>query len=217
MIEVYLFIAFLSVLLILFLIILKSATLEQKILGLLVCITLPSEIYGGFLQARSTNNLFIYHILVPLQYCLYATIFYYNIEAKGVKKLILMSLPVAIISALVFALTVQPLNAYNSYAILITSFFTCLWILLYYRQLFTQLKIVYLEREPVFWISTGLLFYSLGGFFVEGLMGNLIDNSMQLAKWYYYHVYVFLVGFLYSMFILAMLCRKLFKRGTPSL
>lgn len=213
MIDVYLFISFLSVLLILFLIILKSATLEQRILGLLICITLPSEILGGFLQARSINNLFIYHILVPLQYSLYAVIFYYNIESRGIKKLILLSIPVVISAALIFSLTIQQLNHYNSYAILLTSFFTCLWILIYYRQVFTQLKIVHLEREPLSWISTGLLFYSLGGFFVEGLMQNLITFSMELAKWYYYHVYLFLVGFQYTMFIIALLCRKIFNQN----
>jgi hypothetical protein len=92
-----------------------------------------------------------------------------------------------------------------------------MWILLYYRQLFIQLKIIKLEREPLFWISTGLLFYAFGSFFVEGLMKELIDYSLALASKYYYNILIVLVSFLYVMFIVSFLCRDVFRNYDKAL
>lgn len=214
MIDVYIILFFLLLLACLFFFKIRTTTTEQKLLGALILISLPFELYGGYLQYHSVNNLFIYHILIPLQYSLYAVIFYLAIESQTVKKVILFSIPVVIVVAVFMAFTIQPVISYNSYVIVLTSFFICLWILIYYRQLFVQLKIVYLEREPLFWISTGLLFYSLGGFFVEGLMKELISESITIARWYYYNVYMFLVSFLYIMFILSFICQDIFKKDT---
>jgi hypothetical protein len=216
MIDVYIILFFLSLLATLFFIKAKKATLEQKILGCLIVVTLPCEIYGGYLQYHSINNLFIYHVLIPTQYSLYSLIFYSSIESKNVKKLIIISIPITLISAIFFSLSIQPINTYNSYVIVLTSVFTCAWILIYYRQIFVQLKIIYLEKEPLFWISTGLLFYSLGGFFVEGLMKELIEQDKKVASWYYYNVYMLLVSFLYIMFIISFLCQDIFNKSVKT-
>ena len=211
MIDFYLIIFFLSLLAFVFFIKLKVATPDQNIIGLMVLVTLPFELYAGYLQANRTNNLFIYHLLVPIQYIFHSFIFYYYIESNKIKKIILFSIPVVIVTAIFLTFSIQPIEKYNSYVIVITSFFTCAWILIYYRQLFIQLTIINIEKEPLFWISTGLLVYSLGNFFVEGLMKELIEHSMEMAKWYYYNVYMLLLSFLYIMFIIAFLCRDIFN------
>jgi len=213
MIDVYLIVFFLSLLTLVFLLKLKTATYEQKILGITILIALPVEVLGGYLQSKGINNLFLYHILIPIQYCLYSFIFYIAIKSVLLKNLIFYSIPVALLFSLVlFILDIQTVDTYNSYTIALTSFLTCIWILGYYRQVFTPLEIIYLEREPLFWISTGLLFYSLGCFFVDGLMKELILNYPKLAKFYYYKVFLPLSCFLYVMFLISFICRNLFRK-----
>jgi hypothetical protein len=180
-------------------------------------ITLPFELYGGYLQSFKLNNLFIYHVLVPVQYAIYSLIYYLRIDSGSIKKIILLSVFLVAAAALVLALTIQPLHSYNSYVIVLSNFLIVMWILLYYRQLFIQLKIIKLEREPLFWISTGLLFYAFGSFFVEGLMKELIDYSLALASKYYYNILIVLVSFLYVMFIVSFLCRDVFRNYDKAL
>ncbi|RDC62867.1 hypothetical protein [Adhaeribacter pallidiroseus] len=212
MIDVYLNISLLLCLMCLFLIKRRVLTLEQKIIGLLVTVTLPFELYAGYLQSFNSNNLFVYHLLIPIQYCFYAYLYFYFIEFKIIKKLILFSIALVITAAVVLAFTIQPLNNYNSYVIILSNLLLCIWVLSYYRQLFVHLTIVNLNQEPLFWISTGLLFFALGDFFVEGLMKALLEQSPEMARWYYYNIYVPVLCLLYVLFIISFICRDIFKK-----
>ncbi|QMU26836.1 hypothetical protein [Adhaeribacter radiodurans] len=212
MIDVYLNISFLIVILGLFFLKGKQLTQEQKIIGFIVLVTLPFELYAGYLQSFTINNLFVYHILIPIQYGFYAYIYYCYIEFKIIKKLILISIALVIGASVFLAFTIQPPDTYNSYVIILTNFFLCIWVLTYYRQLFVQLKITDLKMEPLFWISNGLLLFALGDFFVEGLMKALLDQSLRMARWNYYYIYLPLLCTLYITFIISFLCRDIFSK-----
>lgn len=216
MIDVYVNISLLGCLLCLFLLKRKVLTHEQKIIGCLVVVTMPFELYAGYLQSFNVNNLFVYHVLIPVQYCFYAYLYYCYIEFTTIKKLILFSVGLVITAAVVLALTVQPLDNYNSYVIILSNFLLCIWVLSYYRQLFVHLRIVSLKQEPLFWISTGLLFFALGDFFVEGLMKALLEQSLEMARWYYYNIYVPVLCLLYVLFIISFICRDIFKKEPVS-
>ncbi len=216
MIDIYLNISFLTLILGLFFFNWAELTQEQKLIGFSVLITLPFEIYAGYLQSYNINNLFIYHMLIPVQYSFYAYIYYCYIEFKIVKKLILISIGLVITVAVVLAQNIQTPDTYNSYVIIISNFFICIWVLTYYWQLFVQLKIINLKSEPLFWISNGLLLFSLGDFFAEGLMKALLDQSFNLARRIYYYIHVPLLCTLYITFIIAFLCRDIFRKHNRS-
>lgn len=212
MLDVYITLSFNVSILILFALKYPEASYEQKVLGFLFVVTLPFEAYGGYLQSFRVNNLFIYHVLIPVQYAFYALIYYQCIESTSVKKSILLSVPLVAAAAIGLAFTIQPVSSYNSYVIVLCNLLILAWIMIYYRQIFVQLKIIRLGPEPMFWISTGLLFYCLGSFFVEGLMKRLIEQSPQLATRYYYNIFMVLVSFLYIMFMIAFLGRDFFTK-----
>ncbi|PSR56826.1 hypothetical protein AHMF7605_26675 [Adhaeribacter arboris] len=217
MIDVYLNISFLIIILGLFFVKARQLTREQKIIGFIVLVTLPFELYAGYLQSFTINNLFVYHLLIPIQYSFYAYIYYCYLESKIIKKLILVSIALVMVAAVALAFTIQPPDTYNSYVIILSNFFISIWVLIYYRQLFVQLKITDLKSEPLFWISNGLLFFSLGDFFVEGLMKALLDQSLWMARWNYYYIYLPLLCTLYITFIISFVCRDLFKKPNMSL
>lgn len=54
---------------------------------------------------------------------------------------------------------------------------------LYFRKLLSELAIGHLERDPMFWLSTGLLIYSLGSIQIS-LFGNCLAQrySAQLSS-----------------------------------
>jgi hypothetical protein len=186
-------------------------TRELKLLGIFLLVTFVFELYANYLLYYSIRNLYVYHILIPVQYALLAGIYIYALVNRTLKRIIVFSIPVVVVVSAVFAFTIQPITAYNSYAVSIKNILLAAWVLCYYRELFVLLHVSRIEQEPLFWISTGLLFYSLGDFFVEGLMNHMISHSMDLAQKFYY-VYYLLNILLYLSFIMAFLCKDIFTQ-----
>ncbi len=210
--EIYIHMVFLPLNIILFLRDSRSIRLELKLLGLFFLVTYPFEWYASFVQVQGgDNNLFVYHLLVPIQYLVFALIYYFAIASAAVKKIILCSIPCYSVISAWLTLTVEPFEIYNSFAIMLENALLALWVLVYYKELFLRRTPVVLKREPIFWISTGLLFFSVGDFFAEGLMSTVIGLDPQLAKLLFYAIYVPLLFFFYLMCTTAFVCRELFK------
>jgi hypothetical protein len=173
-----------------------------RILGLVLLFTLCAELYAFYLMEKGMNNLFIFHILVPLQYIFYSLVFYFELHSTTVKKAIVASIFLIIVSSVFLALRSQKIYEYNSYITIYRHFFLAVWILIFFRQMFLAVEISNPLREPMFWISTGLLFYSMGHFFIEGCMNLLIQKSLLLARKIYF-VSVLLGLFMYLLFIIG--------------
>lgn len=186
-----------------------------KLLGVLVLTTFIAEGYAFYLHQSNTNNLFIFHILVPSQYLICALIFYIEIQNRQIRKGVLGSCITLFVLAFAFAFSIQKLNEYNSYVAISKHFFLVLCILFYYRQIMVNVEMNNPLQEPMFWISTGLLFYSLGNFFIEGYMNILIEKSMEMARRLYF-VNVLLGLFMYILFIIGFLKYKKPSLGIES-
>ena len=187
----------------------ESLSTAQKMLGIALAATLVSELFALELMLKAINNLFIFHILVPIQYVFYALVFYFTLSSKGVRSLIIASIGFVLVASVFFTLKVQKIHEYNSYMIIIKHFFMVIWILLYFRQLLIKADVGNLLLEPMFWISTGLLFYSLGNFFIEGYMNYLIRTSMSMAQ-ELYSVTTLLGLFMYALFFVSFLFARTF-------
>ncbi|PRY09839.1 hypothetical protein CLV24_11743 [Pontibacter ummariensis] len=175
-----------------------------KALGYPLLATLFIEGYAAYLLFNNTRNLYLYHILTPLQYALFSVVAYKALTSFTYRRAILLSIPIYLLISFFITLFLQGLSEYNSYALSIKNALLACWALLYYRETFADLKVVRLEKEPLFWVNTGMFFYSLGSFFVDGLMNQLLVQSYELAHTLYY-INVFLGYFLYISFLIAFL------------
>jgi len=180
---------------------------ELKLLGVNLLLTLLLEGYAAYLMLQSIRNLYLYHFLTPVQYCLYAFIFYLTAYSTKKKYLILSSIPIYIVSSALITVYIQDLTQFNSYALSLKNVLIVCWVLLYYHDVFTRLKVERLELEPLFWVCTGLLFYSLGSFFVYGLMNQLLRQSHELTLPLYY-ITLFLGYLLYLMYLVAFFLKQ---------
>ncbi|MFB9862738.1 hypothetical protein EFA69_19180 [Rufibacter immobilis] len=213
---IYIYFAFLALSVVSWGIRFKHLETPQKILGFSLAITLTVEIYAAHLMMQSTNNSFLYHFLIPLQCLLLSSVFYTALSGKKVRKIILFSLPVFVLAVLAIMLTLQTIREYNSFARLMKNVLVACWVLFYYREVFISVKVSRLEREPMFWISTGLLFYSLGNVFVDGLMNYLIHQSKSWALPIYY-INTFLGILLNLTFFISFLVKKEAPLASPPL
>jgi len=185
-----------------------------KLLGVTLLVTLLLEGYAAYLMLEGIRNLYVYHLLTPLQYALYAFLFYLMAGSSIHKRLILFSIPLFALVSFLLSGYVQQTNEFNSYALSLKNILLVGWALLYYRDVFMRLRVNRLETEPFFWVSTGLLFYSLGCFFVYGFMNQLIKTSHQMTLTLYY-ITLFLGYLLYITFAVAFVLHR--KKTQPAL
>lgn len=178
-----------------------------RILGLALLITFFIEGYAAYLMFHNIRNLYLYHILTPLQYSVLALVFYKALTGAEQRSAVLLSIPLYLLVSLLITLYLEGPSEYNSYALSIKNGLIICWTLLYYKDVFEGLKITRLNREPMFWISTGLFFYSLGSFFVDGLMNQVLDNSFEIAHALFY-ISIFLGYLLYITFLIAFLLER---------
>jgi len=153
------------------------------------------------------NNLFLYHILTPIQYVLIARIYVHVITTPVLKRIILISIPVFILLSVLFSSTIQTINNYNSYSQLLKYLLTILWILFFLKQTLVLTHYPALMREPIFWISTAFLFYSTGNIIVEGMANYLINRYGNYFERIYY-IYSILNYLLFCLFIVAFAIKR---------
>ncbi len=173
-----------------------------RLLGWILLITALFEAYASYLLFNRIRNLHLYHLLTPLQYILYTFLFYRILEGRFQKRLVLLSIPLYIIASAIITLYFQGLSEYNSYALSIKNVLLSCWVLFFFRDIFTSLKVVRLTGDAMFWVSTGLLFYSLGSFFVDGLMHYILGQSFEMANALFY-ISIFLGYLLHITFFIA--------------
>ncbi len=190
-----------------------------KILGYTLLLTLLAEGYAAYLMFQRTTNFYLYHFLVPLQYTLFSCLFYSELKGGRARKTVLASIPLYLLVSSLILLLLQETSEVNTYARLLKNVLIICWAFLYCREIFLGLTVVQLEKEPMFWVSTGLFFYSLGNFFVEGLMNRILEVSYALAHALYF-ISIFLGLLLNITFLVAFaLCgrspRAVGKDGAP--
>jgi hypothetical protein len=144
---------------------------------------------NSYLAKVFVSNLFLYHILVPIQFYLIANIFTSVIESKRIRRISKgLVYPFVAISILV-SFTIQPVDEYNSYATLIKHLITIVLVLVYFYEIITVTPFTKIYLQPIFWVSVGLLFHSTINVLLEGF-----SNYFHTYSNSHYH----LIYFLYS-------------------
>jgi RsiW-degrading membrane proteinase PrsW (M82 family) len=174
---------------------------SNKLFLLLLCITLVIELVAYKIGSLGKTNFWIYHIFTPIQYVIVA--FAYFWDSKN--KFILWSILFMFIAGLIFSLWIQPLPAYNSYYMILELFAFTLLSANYFKDLLAIDTEELLKNFPLFWISCGLIFFSVANLFVLGTYNYFlkIESFEGLNYLRYFSNY-----FYYSMFILAFLVKQ---------
>lgn len=155
------------------------------------------------LKIEKKPNIYLFHILPIIQYGLYGYMFGQFFEQKLAKRLVWASVVLFTVVSLTLSFRVQFWSQYNSYAMSLYNVLLSIWSIYYLWRVFVDVKLMALEREASFWISTGLLFTSLGSFFVQGLMDYLLKSSLEYALAVYW-IYELMNFVLFGIFLLAL-------------
>jgi hypothetical protein len=163
------------------------------------------EFASEVIFAKLKNNLFLYHIQLPIEY-LTISLLFLNILIGHQNKIICYSLlALLLVATLMDVIAKGNVSDNNDIPIILKSLFVIILCLLYLRQLMTQQIDVRAQENEYFWIVCALFAYYIGQLFFEGFLGKLIPQGEDKARRYYlvsfYTKYISCILTLYSILL----------------
>lgn len=166
----------------------------------------------GVLKMGWKNNLALFHLFTPLEYTVLSLLYYNVLSSVRLKRVILVSIPVFVLTAAVFSLFIQKYDTdSNSYVTILESILIFLSSMFFLREVLLLQQVTSLHRFPLFWVSVGILFYFTGSLITEGMMNYFFRHDMALALRAYHFGYVFKY-LMFLMFTIGAFCRPAPRR-----
>ena len=144
--------------------------------GLFLIITFVFDgVAAAIMLSKSVEgNLFLYHILTPIQFVIIVMIYNDAIKNRVYKKITRWLIPVFLFGSALLSFTIQPFTEeYNSYSTLIKHLITILSILIYFYEIISTTPYYRIYLQPIFWISVGFLFHSVLNILLDGFSNYL--------------------------------------------
>jgi len=183
-----------------------DTTLHLWIFSLLLGLNLANEGLAWWRVSAYKTTISQYNGFMLLEFSAYAGYYYLIIQSPFTRKIIKGFLWLYPIFWAVDVFAVVDIDNRYIYLCIVGGIFTVIFSLAYYFQLFTEPKLVRLDRTPEFWIATGLiLVYTCSLPFIGMhvfLMTNHLPRPMKLNN-----MMEVLRIIMYCIFIYAFLCR----------
>ncbi len=182
-------------------------SLHLRLFSCLLGLTFLVEVTAAFLAFRLViSNTRLYNAFTLIEFWTYGYFYLYLLQAKILRRILLFFLVIFPIFWLVTVLLLFGFGKWNSYVMIVGSFFSILFALMYYYQIITAKEILSLGTLPEFWIATGMLIFYLGALPFFGMLNYLVKHNQGIAKSLLV-VYQILDTLMYALFSYAFLCR----------
>jgi len=175
-----------------------------------------AELIGTYMTyiPRLRNNSWFFNITTTLEYIFYAHIFSLTLRDPAFKTMARRFMAIYPLVVLLNLSFVQGFTEFHSYTVVLGSLFMIILCCLFFYELLLNPLEGELRKVPMFWISTGILFFHLGDLSFD-LLFNLLKNDAT-GKEFFSSINNNLILILYSCFIIAFLCqRSLVKSLSP--
>jgi hypothetical protein len=189
----------------------RPTPLYLKLFPPFLFLTLISEVLSNWMSIHLGNNTAEYNIYLIFSFSFYLNFFREIVNSRLVKKIILGVMCAFFLLSIINIAYIQKIGDFNS----ITYSLGCLLIITmafyYFFEIFQHPKATKLTREPMFWITSGLLFYFSCCFPFIGV-NNIIKNMPAVLVQNLMSILDILSALLYILFTIAFMCRIKFGR-----
>lgn len=160
---------------------LKSLHKEQKAILVLVVLAAFVEVLSDTMryQHQKDYQYVVFYGYTVIEYLILSSLF-----SRYVKALFHTSF--LVVANILFFLTVcldigwwSGINQFNGYSTAIESLLVIFFVVSYFLKTLQEMQTKHLEREPLFWISTGLLLYFASSLFIF-LFTNYVVTSDRI-------------------------------------
>jgi hypothetical protein len=186
-----------------------------RLFPLFLFFIVAAELIGNYIsQVLHQKNGWLFNITTTLEYIFYAHIFSLTLRDPAFKTMARRFMAIYPMVVLLNLLFVQGFTEFHSYTVVLGSLFMIILCCLFFYELLLNPLEGELRKVPMFWISTGILFFHLGDLSFD-LLFNLLKNDAT-GKEFFSSINNNLILILYSCFIIAFLCqRSLAKSLSP--
>lgn len=167
------------------------------------------ELTGRYVRrVLHAPNAWIYNMSTILEFLFYAFLFYHAYSRKSFKHWVCMFALIYPAIALINILFIQGFYYFHSYTMSVGSFFMILFSCLYFYELLLDTQERHLLRTPMFWITSGILFFYLGDFLYNTFFVFIENNQLDFTRKLFKAINNNLIIVLYACFIVGLVCQK---------
>lgn len=161
----------------------KSNNQWFRLIFLFIVMLVLAEVAGQITVRMGTrNNLWIQHIYTPLEFCVLTVLYYRSFRQPRVKKGILLAAAVLILVSIGDATVGEGITKMNSFTRMVENALLISIAVLYFYKVANDLTITYLDRDPVFLLSCGLLIYKAGTSMAWAMFNSALEESYDTAR-----------------------------------
>jgi len=189
--------------------------LEPPVLRTLIpflALTVLVEGTGLVTSRMHLRNLWMFNFFTCLEFLFYSYLYSRLLEHRKWVKVIRYSMIVFPALFLVNIFFIEGFNRFHTITYRIGSVMVVFWCYLYFRQLMRSPGYTSIFRNPIFWVSTGLLFFYTGFFFYMSAAYILLYTKLIIDRIVWQALSDTLNTLLYGCFLIAFLCRLTVKK-----
>lgn len=164
----------------------KKSQLEYPMtfLAYLIYFMAITEVIAEILWWSSTNNLPLLHLYIIVEFALLGWMYHLYLYKLLGRYLIPLIIVAFCTFSIINSLFIQSIFTFNTYARAIENLLLILLSLAYFYKMLKELKVKYLEKDPMFWINSGILVYFSGNLFIFIFSNYILPHkSLNMLFW----------------------------------
>lgn len=172
------------------------------------------ELTGRYMtRILHVHNAWLFNISTTIEFIFYAYIFNRTLQTPRYKittRWFIIIYPILVTLNILF---IQGPTNWHSYTYTLGSACVILFCVLFFYELLLNPVEETLQHDPLFWFTTGILFFYLGGLSFNLLYNLLQRYATSTAGKLFQNINNNLILILYSCFIMAFLCKRTLPRS----
>jgi hypothetical protein len=171
----------------------------QKAIWAVVLLSVLIDLIARQLRHAGDPQTLVYYLFTLCEFSLFTYLFAQALVPFIKRRLLLGLLFFFLLFVLIDMIWLSGLEQFNSYSTAVEGLLVIFLTLCYFYKTLRELRIKYLEREPVFWVSTGVLLYYSSNLFIF-LFTNFINSSLEALYiiWGIHGIFSILLNILYA-------------------
>ena len=180
---------------------LRSYSLVIRLLFFFVCLTGVLELASGIFMAYGINNLVFFHVHVYLEFTFIALIFFLTFDSITWRAITLGCAAIFYVYSAFNAIFYEAVDLFNSNQRYVEGLMILFFCTGYFISLMRRPVHRYLEKQPMFWLTSGFLIYFAGTLYLFLVSKEL----MAINKLQYWTIHSVLNIGLNAIYVLAFL------------
>ncbi|MDW3648908.1 MAG: hypothetical protein R8P61_17700 [Bacteroidia bacterium] len=160
----------------------KGLGKDRRLLLILMGLAFIVQFIAFLYFLNRENNLFIYHIYMPLEFIILGHIYKIWLINWWKSQLLDVIIWAYVLFSAVNTFFFQKFDTVNSNALLVGGVLLMIFSLAFFYRILDEMKLKSLEKSPEFWINSSILLYYSGSIIVLGMNHLIAEKSDRLIE-----------------------------------